>query len=63
MRRLRAGLRRWGAVLRAVVGVPAYERYLAHMQARHPGAALLSPREFLAMRERDRFEKPGGRCC
>lgn len=67
MRGLRAGLRlrmrRCAAVLRAIVGVPDYERYVAHMRARHPGAALLSPREFFAVRQRERFETPGGRCC
>ena len=64
---LRAGLRvrlqRCAAVLRAVVGVPDYERYVAHMRTRHPGVALLSPKEFYAVRQRERFERPGGRCC
>jgi uncharacterized short protein YbdD (DUF466 family) len=63
MRRLRSGLRRCAAVLRAIVGVPDYERYAAHMRARHPDAVLLSPREFFMVRQSERFEKPGGRCC
>lgn len=50
-------------VLRAIVGVPDYERYLAHMRARHPGVVPLTPGELLAERQRDRFERPGGRCC
>jgi len=50
-------------VLRAIVGVPDYERYAAHMRARHPGAVLLSRTEFFAVRQRERFETPGGRCC
>ena len=60
---LRSGLRRCVAVLRAIVGVPDYERYVTHMRATHPGAAILSPTEFFAVRQRERFERPGGKCC
>lgn len=61
--RLRAGVRRCAAMLRQIVGVPDYERYCSHMRSRHPGAALLSAKEFFAARQRDRFERPGGKCC
>ena len=50
-------------VLRAIAGAPDYDRYVAHMRARHPGTAPLSVGEFLAERQRARFEKPGSRCC
>lgn len=50
-------------VLRAIAGVPDYERYVAHMHARHPGCAPLSMGDFLAERQRARFERPGSRCC
>ena len=60
---LRSGLRRLATALRAIVGVPDYERYVAHMRARHPEVTLLSPRDFFAVRQRERFEEPGGRCC
>ena len=50
-------------VLRTIAGVPDYERYVAHMRARHPGCAPLSMGDFLAERQRERFEKPGSRCC
>jgi uncharacterized short protein YbdD (DUF466 family) len=63
MRRLRARLREVAAVLRAIIGAPDYERYAAHMRRRHPGAALLSPAEFIARRHAERSERPGGRCC
>ena len=63
MRRLRSGVRRFAAVLRAIIGVPDYERYAAHMRARHPEARLLPAAEFFAVRQRERFERPGGRCC
>lgn len=50
-------------VLRTIAGVPDYERYVAHVRARHPGVAPMSAGDFLAERQRERFEKPGGRCC
>ena len=63
MRRLRLTLDRLAAVLRAILGVPDHARYVAHMRTHHPGAALLSPGELLAQRQRERFESPGGKCC
>jgi uncharacterized short protein YbdD (DUF466 family) len=49
--------------LRTIAGVPDYDRYVAHMRRRHPGARALSPAELLALRQRERFERPGGKCC
>ena len=63
MTRLRLTLARVGAILRAIVGAPDYERYCGHMRRRHPGAALLTAAEYVALRQRDRFERPGGKCC
>ena len=51
------------AVLRRVIGVPDYDAYLAHMRAHHPACAVLSPDEFLAERMRDKYDRPGHRCC
>jgi len=50
-------------VLRAVIGAPDYERYLAHMRRNHPGRRPLTRDEFIRARFRDRYERPGGRCC
>lgn len=61
--RMLVRLRGCAAALRAILGAPDYERYAAHMRARHPGRALLSPAEFFELRQRDRFERPGGKCC
>ena len=61
--RLRRLLDASARVLRALAGVPDYERYVAHMRVRHPGTAPMSAGDFLAERQRERFEKPGGRCC
>jgi uncharacterized short protein YbdD (DUF466 family) len=63
MKRLRRALSRIARALRAIAGVPDYERYLAHMRRCHPGLAPLSPKELFAVRQRERFERPGGRCC
>ena len=63
MARVRLALARVAAVLRGMLGVPDYEGYLAHMRRYHAGAPLLSPAELLARRQRDRFERPGGKCC
>lgn len=56
-------LRRVAGALRVIAGAPDYERYLAHVRRRHPGAAPLSREEFARRRERDRYDKPGSRCC
>jgi uncharacterized short protein YbdD (DUF466 family) len=63
MTRIRLTLSAIARALRGVAGVPDYGRYVAHMHMHHPGAPLLSPRELFAQRQRDRFERPGGKCC
>ena len=63
MTTLRLTFGRLASALRAIMGVPDYERYVRHMRARHPGLPLLSPTELFAARQRDRFERPGGKCC
>ncbi|MFL5561924.1 MAG: CstA-like transporter-associated (seleno)protein [Gemmatimonadaceae bacterium] len=54
---------RVAALLRALAGVPDYERYAAHMARAHPGVPLLSRGELVAQCQRNRFERPGGKCC
>ena len=57
---------RWRALrqaLRQVFGIPDFERYRAHMQERHPGAPLLSEREFHAMAIDRRYGAARPRCC
>lgn len=46
-----------------VFGIPDYERYSAHMAARHPGAPLLSQRAFCAQAIDRKYAKNGPRCC
>jgi len=54
---------RTASVLRAVLGVPDYQRYLTHMRSAHPGDRIMSETEFRHMRMNDRYNRPGSRCC
>ena len=49
--------------VRAVVGAPDYERYLAHMRSAHPGDRVMTETEFNHNRMNDRYNKPGSKCC
>lgn len=51
------------SVIRAMLGVPDYERYLAHMRTAHPGDRVMSETEFDHTRMSDRYNRPGSRCC
>ena len=46
-----------------IIGIPDYERYLAHMAAHHPGETPLSRREFCARSIDRKYGKSGPRCC
>ena len=54
---------RTASFVRAVLGVPDYERYLAHMRTAHPGDRVMSETEFRITRMNDRYNKAGSRCC
>jgi uncharacterized short protein YbdD (DUF466 family) len=56
-------IRRWIGVIRTVIGVPDYERYVRHVQAHHPETAPLSKAEFATLRLEARYSRPGSRCC
>ena len=60
---VRDTLRRAAIVVRRVIGVPDYERYVAHVRAAHPGTAPMTRGEFERARLEDRYSKPGQRCC
>ena len=51
------------AAVRAVLGVPDYGRYLAHMRSAHPGDRVMSETEFNHTRMNERYNRPGSRCC
>jgi len=56
-------LDRAAAVILRVIGVPDYDRYLAHMAERHPHDTPLSRAEFERRCQEDRYNRPGTRCC
>ena len=55
-------LRGVAAIVRRILGVPDYERYLAHVRMAHPDQVPLTEREFFRERLEGRA-KPGSRCC
>ena len=54
------GIRQLG---RQLFGIPDYERYLAHAATHHPGAPVLSRRDFCAQAIERKYGKSGPRCC
>jgi len=54
---------RSASIFRAVLGVPDYDRYLAHMRSAHPGDRVMSETEFLHTRMNDRYNRAGSKCC
>jgi uncharacterized short protein YbdD (DUF466 family) len=52
-----------GTLLRRIIGAPDYERYLAHVAARHPDLAPLSREAFARDALARRYDRPGSRCC
>ena len=61
--RLRNVMRRAAETARLMVGLPDYERYLAHRSAHHPGEPAMSPAEFHRERTERRFGQGTSRCC
>lgn len=60
---MRQQLRRVALTLRAILGVPDYERYVAHVRTRHPGREPLSREVFAREQMERRYDRPGSRCC
>lgn len=56
-------IRRAAAVVRRIIGVPDYERYVAHVQQCHPGTQPLTRQQFEESRLHDKYSRPGQRCC
>ena len=56
-------VKRVAKVVRTIIGVPDYERYVAHVQECHPGREPMSRTEFAKNRMEARYNQPGNRCC
>jgi uncharacterized short protein YbdD (DUF466 family) len=54
---------RTASFVRAVLGVPDYERYLTHMRSAHPGDRVMSETEYRVTRMNDRYNSTGSKCC
>lgn len=48
---------------RMLVGVPDYDRYVAHMRERHPDQSPMSYAEFFRNRQDARYRGGKGPCC
>lgn len=56
-------IERVAKVIRRIIGVPDYDRYLEHVRAHHPGCTPMTLEEFTQQRLVDRYSRPGSRCC
>lgn len=63
VRSARSRLERAACVVRRVIGVPDYDRYVSHMRMHHPDARPMARDEFIRERQADRYSRPGSRCC
>lgn len=62
-----ARLRRAAAAVRwyvtSLMGDTAYATYVEHQRRLHPGASVISEREFWRRRYAEQDANPGSRCC
>ena len=61
--RLRHGMEAVRRACRQIVGIPDYERYLAHMAEHHPGEPVLPREEYFARAIDRKYGSSGPRCC
>lgn len=50
-------------IVRRIIGVPDYERYVTHVRTHHPECAVMTREEFIQQRLVDKYSRPGSRCC
>ena len=62
MARIAGLFSRTASFVRAIIGVPDYGRYLAHMRTAHPGDRIMTETEFRHSRMNDRYNRTS-RCC
>ena len=49
--------------LRAIIGVPDYERYVEHCRLKHPESRPMTHDQFAADLLERKYSRPGTRCC
>ncbi|GAA3935487.1 YbdD/YjiX family protein [Pseudoclavibacter caeni] len=50
-------------MLRGMLGANAYESYVAHERAHHPGRPVMTEREFWRWQADEEDRHPSARCC
>jgi uncharacterized short protein YbdD (DUF466 family) len=60
---LRERARSLRSACRQVLGIPDYERYVAHAAEHHAGAPVLTRSEFFVQAIERKYGKVGARCC
>jgi uncharacterized short protein YbdD (DUF466 family) len=50
-------------IVRQIIGVPDYDRYVTHLRVAHPGCVPVSREAFMKERLEARYDRPGSRCC
>ena len=50
-------------VIKQIIGVPDYERYVTHLREAHPDCEPLSRDAFMRERLEARYNRPGSKCC
>ena len=60
---VRSTISRAADVVRRIIGVPDYDRYVAHLRECHAGVAPMTREEFEKTRLDDKYSRPGQRCC
>lgn len=63
MSRWRTFWLQFSKVFQTVVGVPDYERYVAHQKEHHPENEPLSQQQFFLEFLNKKYESGGPRCC
>ena len=61
--KLRDMVEQTATVMRRIIGVPDYDRYVAHVREHHPDVTPMSRADFERQRMNDRYTRPGSRCC
>jgi uncharacterized short protein YbdD (DUF466 family) len=56
-------LRKLLSSMKALVGMPDYDRYVEHRRVCHPGEPILSRQEHYVEYVQRRYGTGGGRCC
>jgi uncharacterized short protein YbdD (DUF466 family) len=56
-------LKRAADVVRRIIGVPDYDRYVTHLRECHADTVPMTRAEFEQSRLEDKYSRPGQRCC